>query len=130
MLFKPEPKPELMDNVPMGKGYPDDSEKCVHVPGIGYSTIASSSKMRHELASHRESMKNGLGMGILSLSSIFPFPFSPEVISESSDISKNRPVEGGGANNDDDDDILRWTALGTPSLLSARLHDHSNAIAT
>ena len=116
----------------MGEGYPDDSEKSVHVLRNGHSAIASSSETRHELANRRESMKSGLGMGILIFSPVFPFPISPEVISEASDVSENPPVRGDRATNDDDDDndILRWTVLGTSLLLSARLHDHSNAMAT
>ena len=93
-----------MDDVPVGEEYPDDSEQWVRVLGNGRSATASSSETRHEPASRRESMKSGLGMGILILSPVFPFPISPEVISEAPDVSENRPVEGDGTNNDDDDD--------------------------
>lgn len=94
-----------MDDVPVGEECPDDSwKKWVRVPANEHSAIASSSETRHEPASRRESMKSGLGMGILILSPVFPLPL--EAISESSDVSENRSVEGDGANNDGGDDDI------------------------
>lgn len=74
--------------------YPDSGK-----PG----RVAASSETRHELASRRESMKSGLGTGILILSPVFLSPFSLEI---TSGASRSRSVDGGGINDNDggDDD--------------------------